>query len=260
MASFRVESRAGGAVEVWTIDGEANRNAISRAMRAELEQLVEAAREKRELRAVVITGAGNKAFCAGADLKERAGMSEEEVRTFLHDLRHTFRGLELSPRIFVAAINGAAFGGGTELALACDLRVIAPHAEMALTETRLAIIPGGGGTQRLPRLVGMGVAKDLILTGRRVGPEEAMRLGLVNRIAPDADVVAHAVALAEEIAAGGPVALAAAKAAIQEGLELGLDSALELEYQKYQMVIPTKDRLEGLAAFREKRKPVYRGE
>ncbi len=260
MASFRVETRADGAVEVWTIDGEANRNAISRAMRAELEALARDARDNRDLRAVVITGAGNKAFCAGADLKERATMSEEEVRTFLHDLRHTLRALELSPKIFIAAINGAAFGGGTELALACDLRVIAPHAEMALTETRLAIIPGGGGTQRLPRLVGMGVAKDLILTGRRVGPEEAFRLGLVNRIAPDADVVAHAIALAEEIAAGGPVALAAAKAAIQEGMELGIDSALELEYQKYQMVIPTKDRLEGLAAFREKRKPVYRGE
>ncbi len=260
MANFRVESRADGAVEVWTIDAEANRNAISRAMRAELEALVVAAREKRGLRAVVLTGAGNKAFCAGADLKERATMNEEEVRAFLHDLRRTLRQLELSPKIFVAAINGAAFGGGTELALACDLRVVAPHAEMALTETRLAIIPGGGGTQRLPRLVGVGVAKDLILTGRRVGPEEALRLGLVNRVAPDADVVAHAAALAEEIAAGGPVALAAAKAAIQEGMELGIDSALELEYQKYQMVIPTMDRLEGLAAFREKRKPAYKGE
>lgn len=259
MAEFRVESRAGGAVQVWTIDGEEKRNAISRAMRAELESLIRSVAGEQELRAVVITGAGNKAFCAGADLKERAGMSEEEVRTFLHDLRRTLRGLELSPKVFIAAINGAAFGGGTELSLACDLRVIAPHAEMALTETRLAIIPGGGGTQRLPRLVGMGVAKDLILTGRRVGPEEALRLGLVNRIAPDADVVAHAVALAEEIAGGGPIALAAAKAAIQEGMELPLDSALELEYQKYQVTIPTQDRLEGLAAFREKRKPVYRG-
>ena len=260
MGFFQVETRADGAVEVWTLDSEANRNAISRAMRAELEALVEGAAARRGLRAVVLTGAGNKSFCAGADLKERSTMNDEEVRAFLLDLRRTFRALELSPKIFVAAINGAAFGGGTELALSCDLRVIAPHAEMALTETRLAIIPGGGGTQRLPRLVGMGVAKDLILTGRRVGPEEALRLGLVDRIAPDADVVAHAAALAEEIAGGGPVALGAAKAAIQEGMELPLDEALELEYRKYQAVIPTRDRLEGLAAFREKRKPVYRGE
>jgi len=259
MAIFRVEPRAEGAIDVWTIDSEANRNALSRAMRAELEALIEGAAARQGLRAVVITGAGSKAFCAGADLKERAGMSEEEVRTFLLDLRRTFRALERSPKIYVAAINGAAFGGGTELALACDLRVMAPHAEMALTETRLAIIPGAGGTQRLPRLVGPGVAKDLILTGRRVGAEEALRLGLVNRVAPDADVVAHAVALAGQIAEGGPIALAAAKAAIQDGLDLSLDDGLELEYQRYQEVIPTQDRLEGLAAFREKRKPRYQG-
>ncbi|MFO7156250.1 MAG: enoyl-CoA hydratase-related protein [Pseudomonadota bacterium] len=259
MAEFRVESREGGAIEVWTIDGEARRNAISRAMRAELERLIEEAQSKRELRAVVITGAGDKAFCAGADLKERAGMSEEEVRAFLLDLRRTFRALELSDKIFVAAINGAAYGGGTELALACDLRVIRRGAKMALTETRLAIIPGGGGTQRLPRLVGMAVAKDLILTGRAVDAEEAYRLGLVNRIAADDDVVGAAVALAAEVAEGGPIALAAAKAAIQQGMELGLDEALELEYQQYQRTLHTADRLEGLAAFREKRKPVYRG-
>lgn len=257
MAEFRVESREGGAIEVWTIDGEARRNAISRAMRAELERLIEEAQSKRELRAVVITGAGDKAFCAGADLKERAGMSEEEVRAFLLDLRRTFRALELSDKIFVAAINGAAYGGGTELALACDLRVIRRGAKMALTETRLAIIPGGGGTQRLPRLVGMAVAKDLILTGRHVEAEEALRIGLVHRVSEG--VVQAAVALAEQVAEGGPIALAAAKAAIQEGMERGLDEGLELEYQQYQRTLQTADRLEGLAAFREKRKPAYRG-
>lgn len=259
MAEFQVKSEANGAIEVWTIAGEARRNAISRAMLAELEELVVGASEKRGLRAVVLTGEGEKAFCAGADLKERAGMSEEEVRTFLLDLRRTFRALERSPIIFIAAINGAAFGGGTELALACDLRVIRPGAEMALTETRLAIIPGGGGTQRLPRLVGLAVAKDLILTGRRVGAEEALRLGLVNRVASGDDVVAAALELAEQVAAGGPIALAAAKAAMQEGMELGLDEALECEYRHYQRTIPTQDRLEGLAAFREKRKPNYIG-
>lgn len=259
MTAFKTESRQDGAIEIWTIDGEARRNAISRAMRAELEALIEGTREKPALRAVVITGAGDKAFCAGADLKERSTMDEEEVRTFLHDLRRTFRALELSDKIFIAAINGAAFGGGTELALACDLRVIRPGAKMALTETRLAIIPGGGGTQRLPRLVGVATAKDLILTGRHVEAEEALRLGLVNRVAPSADVVEAAVELAEQVAEGGPIALAAAKAAIQEGVELSLDQGLELEYQQYQRTLPTQDRLEGLAAFREKRKPVYRG-
>src|SRR5690606_10656222 len=130
----------------------------------------------------------------------------------------TFRALELSDKIFVAAINGAAFGGGLELALACDLRVMSPGAKVALTETRLAIIPGGGGTQRLPRLVGMAVAKDLILTGRPVEADEALRIGLVHRVSEG--VVSAAIALAEEVAAGGPIALAAAKAAIQQGMEL----------------------------------------
>jgi enoyl-CoA hydratase/carnithine racemase len=259
MTAFKIESRNDGAIEIWTIDGEARRNAISLAMRAELEALVEGTNQKPKLRAVVITGAGDKAFCAGADLKERATMGEEEVRTFLHDLRRTFRALERSDKIFIAAINGAAFGGGTELALACDLRVIRPGARMGLTETRLAIIPGGGGTQRLPRLVGTSVAKDLILTGRHVDSDEALRLGLVNRLSPTEDVVTAAVELAEQVAEGGPIALAAAKAAIQEGMELSLDQGLELEYQQYQRTLPTQDRLEGLVAFREKRKPVYRG-
>ncbi|HWV38411.1 MAG TPA: enoyl-CoA hydratase-related protein [Vulgatibacter sp.] len=259
MAEWIVEARAEGRVEVWTIDGAARRNAISRAMRAELEERIAAAAQRHALRAVVITGAGD-AFCAGADLKERTGMSEEEVRSFLLDLRRTFRAIERSPKVFLAAINGPAFGGGTELALACDLRLIAPRARMALTETRLAIIPGGGGTQRLARLAGMAVAKDLILTGRAVGAEEALRLGLVNRVSESDDVTGAAVTLAEEIAAGGPIALAAAKAAIQEGFDLPLDDALELEFRKYEETISTQDRLEGLAAFREKRKPVYRGE
>ncbi len=260
MAELRIEARDGGAIEVWTIDGEARRNAISRAMLAELEERIAAAEGRKSLRVVVITGAGEKAFCAGADLKERAGMSEEEVRTFLLDLRRTLRAMERSSRIFVAAINGAAFGGGTELALACDLRVMTPTAKLALTETRLAIIPGGGGTQRLARLAGPGVAKDLILTGRPVGAEEALALGVINRIALGGDVVEAALLLAGQIAGGGPIALAAAKAAIEGGLDLPLDEGLELEYQKYQATIPTKDRLEGLEAFREKRAPVYRGE
>jgi len=256
---FRIERRSEGAIEIWTIDGEARRNAISRSMRAELERLIEEAGTRPALRAVVLTGAGEKAFCAGADLKERSTMSDEEVRSFLLDLRRTLRGIERSPKVFIAAINGAAFGGGTELALACDLRVMGAGAEMALTETRLAIIPGGGGTQRLSRLAGLGVAKDLILTGRRVGPEEALRLGIVNRVASGA-VVDAAIEVAEAVAAGGPVALAAAKAAIQEGFDLPLDEGLEVEFQRYQATIPTRDRLEGLAAFREKRRPVYRGE
>src|SRR5437763_11322258 len=181
MAEFLTERRGG--VELWTINGEGRRNAISRAMLRELEERVD--RLAAEVRVVVLTGAGDKAFCAGADLKERATMSEGEVRDFLAGLRRTFRKIERSRGVFVAAVNGIAFGGGTELALSCDLRLAAPASELGLTEVKLGIIPGGGGTQRLSRLIGPGRAKDLILTGRRVSAAEAYSIGLVNRLAPE---------------------------------------------------------------------------
>jgi enoyl-CoA hydratase/carnithine racemase len=254
MAEFQILSE--GSVERWTIDGEARRNALSRALVAELEGHVQrVSAPDRKVRAVVITGAGTKAFCAGADLKERASMSEDDVRRFLDQLRRTFRALELSDCVFIAFINGAALGGGTELALACDLRVAADAAELGLTEVKLGIIPGGGGTQRLPRLVGKGAAKELILTGRRVGGAEAVALGLVNRIGTLAD--AHALAAA--VVENAPVAVGAAKHAIDDGLSLDLDAALALEQQRYELTLKTADRLEGLKAFAEKRKPVFTG-
>src|SRR5499427_3759895 len=180
MGQFRVEKS--GSTEVWTILGEQRRNAITRAMLAELEQLVDRISASRESRCVLLTGEGSKAFCAGADLKERATMDQVEIRLFLDQLQRTLRSIEKSDAVFIAAINGAAFGGGTELALACDLRIGAPEAELGLPEVKLAIIPGGGGTQRLPRLIGRSRAKDLILTGRRVAAAEAYSIGLVNRL------------------------------------------------------------------------------
>lgn len=257
MAEFRIDKRA--AVEVWTIDGQSRRNAISRAMLAELDRLVQRVSQGDDTRAVVITGSGDKAFCAGADLKERATMSEDEVRAFLEQLRSTLRALELSDCVFVAAINGVAFGGGMELALACDLRVCAPAAEMALTEVKIGIIPGGGGTQRLTRLVGPGRAKDLILTGRRLNAAEAFSFGVVNRLAPDGRLVETALALAEAAVENAPIAVATAKHAIDEGTGLPLDDALGLELRKYEVVLKTEDRLEGLRAFAEKRPPKFRG-
>lgn len=256
MPEWKVEPRGPG-VELWTIDGEARRNAIGRAMLAELEANV--SRAAKALRVVVLTGAGDKSFCAGADLKERAGMSEAEVRAFLDGLRRTFRAIETSDAVFIAAVNGAAFGGGTELALACDLRLAAPSAELGLTEVKLGIIPGGGGTQRLARLIGPGRARDLILTGRRVGAAEALGLGLVNRVSAEGKLIDEAVAMAGQIAANAPIAVAAAKHAIAEGLSLPLDDALKLELSHYEKVLGTEDRLEGLRAFAEKRAPVFKG-
>jgi len=256
MPEWKVEPRGPG-VELWTIDGEARRNAISRAMLAELESNV--ARAAKALRVVVLTGAGDKSFCAGADLKERAGMSEAEVRAFLDGLRRTFRAIETSDAVFIAAVNGTAFGGGTELALACDLRLAAPPAELGLTEVKLGIIPGGGGTQRLTRLIGPGRARDLILTGRRVTAAEALALGLVNRVAEAGKLIDEALAVAAQIAANAPIAVAAAKHAIAEGLSLPMDDALKLELSHYERVLGTEDRLEGLRAFAEKRAPSFKG-
>jgi len=257
MGTFRDERR--GAIEVWTLDAEDTRNAISRAIAAELEERVARVSRSSETRVVILTGAGDKAFCAGADLKERATMSEPEVRTFLERLRRVLRAVELSDCVFIAALNGSALGGGTELALACDLRIAAPAAELGLTEVRLGIIPGGGGTQRLPRLIGAGRAKDLILTGRRINAAEAFAIGLVQRLAPEGRLMEVSVSVAEQIAANAPLAVAAAKHAIDGGAALGLDEALGLELRQYETVLGSEDRREGLRAFAEKRPPVWRG-
>lgn len=263
MPEIIVEVR--GDVERWTLAAEARRNALSQALVAALEAEVRRASRSAPAagegarapspRVVVLRGEGERAFCAGADLKERAAMSQAEVRAFLARLGGVLQALERSDCVFVAFLNGAALGGGLELALACDLRVMAPEAELGLPEVTLGILPGAGGTQRLPRLVGPGPAKDLVLTGRRVGPAEALALGLVHRLGDEA----AALALAEGIARGAPLALAGAKHAIDEGLGLGLDAALALERQRYEAVLASDDRLEGLRAFAERRPPVFRG-
>ncbi len=258
MSDWRIDSR--GVVEVWTIDREPRRNALTRALVEELERHVARVDAACNVRAVVLTGAGEKAFCAGADLKEREGMSRDDVRAWLVLLHRAFRSLERAAPVFLAALNGVAFGGGLELALACDLRVADPGAAMALTEVKLGIIPGGGGTQRLPRTIGAARAKELILTGRRVLAAEALATGLCNRISAPGHVVAETVELAQEIAQNAPLAVAQAKAAIVEGQELSWEAAAALEREKYDPLLDTQDRLEGLQAFREKRPPVYRGE
>jgi enoyl-CoA hydratase/carnithine racemase len=249
-----------GAVEVWTIQGEARRNSLTMALIAALAERLAAAAADRALRAVVLTGAGDRAFCAGADLKERARMSPEEVHRFHRGLRDAFRAIEGAPQVFVAAVNGAALGGGLELALACDLRVAADGAELGLPEVSLGIIPGGGGTVRLPRLVGVARAKDLILTARRVGAAEALAMGLVSRIAPGTRLLPEAVALAEQVARNAPISLRQAKRAVDEGFHLPLEEALALENRHYQDCLASRDRVEALRAFAEKRPPAFTGE
>ena len=245
---------------VWlTIERPEVMNCLSFPTLRRLRTLCEELREDLSIRAILITGSGEKAFCAGADLKERKTMPAERVPLFVKNIRRTMDDVERLPQPTIAVLNGFAFGGGTELALACDLRVAAAHAQLGLTETSLAIIPGAGGTQRLPRLVGRSRAKDLILTARRLDAQEAERIGLVNRIAPAGKLRETALELARAIADNGPVAVRAAKAAIDTGGEEPLARGLETEARCYERVLTTQDRLEALAAFSEKRKPSFKG-
>ena len=234
-------------------------NSFNFAMLRELRERVERLHWDRQARVVIITGAGEKAFCAGADLKERASLGEDQVREFIFTIRNLFTFIEFMSKPVIAAVNGIALGGGTELALACDLRIASENATMGLTETRLAIIPGAGGTQRLPRLVGRGKAKELIFTGRRVDAKEAFEIGLVNKVAPAEKLLDECLEMAAMICEAGPVAIGQAKYAINYGSEVDLHTGLAIESNAYWVTIPTEDRLEGLAAFREKRKPVYKG-
>jgi enoyl-CoA hydratase/carnithine racemase len=257
MANLTREDR--GSIRVLTIDGEAQMNVLSRALVAELAQQAREAALEDAIRVVVLTGAGRRAFCAGANLKERQGWTEDDVRRWLQELHGSLREVERCPKPWIAAVNGLALGGGCELALACDLRVLDPAAQIGLTETRIGVIPGGGGTVRLARIIGLGRAKDLILTARRVDAAEALQLGLANRISAAGDSVSAAIALAHEIAANAPVAIAAAKASVDEAWDLAIDVALERERQHYEKPLLSEDRLEGLKAFSEKRPPRWRG-
>jgi enoyl-CoA hydratase/carnithine racemase len=257
MANLIQEDR--GEVRILTIDGEAQMNVLSRALVAELTQHARQAAVEGAVRAVVLTGAGKRAFCAGANLKERRGWSEDDVRRWLVELHAGLREVERCPKPWIAAINGLALGGGCELALACDLRVMDPSAQIGLTETRIGVIPGGGGTVRLARIIGLGRAKDLILTARRVEAQEALQMGLANRISAAGDSVSAALALAHEMADNAPVAIAAAKASIDEAWDLPVDVALERERHHYEKPLLSEDRLEGLQAFAEKRPPKWKG-
>lgn len=235
-------------------------NALSINMLKELQEAFELAKYDQNIRCIVITGAGKKAFCAGADLKERSEMDAIQVKKTVSLIRETINELEALPQPVIAAINGAAFGGGLELALACDIRVASRTAKLGLTETSLGIIPGAGGTQRLPQLIGIGKAKELIFTARKIAAEEALQIGLVEYVEEPEHVGRKAIEIAREIAQNAPIAITQAKKAINEGYLADLPTGLSIERAAYEMTIPTKDRLEGLKAFKEKRRPNYIGE
>lgn len=234
-------------------------NAMSSQLLTELQQAVEDIKNNESIFCTILTAEGDRAFCAGADLKERRGMNDRQVLQAVRKIGETVLKVEQMPMPVIAAINGVAFGGGLELALGCDLRIASDNVQLGLTETSLAIIPGAGGTQRLPRLIGIGQAKKLIYTSKRLTAEEAQEYGIVEDVVPAGEVLEHAVSLAEQIVKNGPIALKQAKTAINRGTEVDLATGLEIEHLSYQGTLHTEDRLEGLQAFKEKRRPVYRG-
>jgi|SRR5690606_12290973 enoyl-CoA hydratase/carnithine racemase len=233
-------------------------NAMSIQLLTELSDCLQSVSRNRDIRVVLMTGSGEKAFCAGADLKERKGMNEKQVRETVRLIGNTVQQVEQLPQPVIAVLNGVAFGGGLELALACDIRIAAKHAKMGLTEVSLGIIPGAGGTQRLPRLIGLGKAKELIYTARRITADEALEIGIVNQVCDD-DLLYHAKELALEMAKNAPLSLIQAKVAINKGIEVDIMTGLKIEELAYNELLNTEDRLEGLKAFQEKRQPVYLG-
>ncbi|GLC34564.1 hypothetical protein PLESTF_000021400 [Pleodorina starrii] len=247
-------------VSVISLSRPAARNAIGRQLLRELAEALDTVRQERTTRCVLVRSVVPGVFCAGADLKERATMSQSEAAEFVSRIRRTFTELQDLPMPTVAVVEGLALGGGAELALACDIRVMGSDASMAFPEAQLGIIPGAGGTQRLPRIVGASRAKELIFTGRRVSGAEALALQLADHVVPDDQVYNRALQLAEQIVRSAPLSLRQAKAAVNRGLEVDLHTGLAMEEALYAQLLPTRDRLEGLKAFAEKRKPEYKGE
>ncbi len=225
-------------------------NAINGQLRAELLEVAVEVRERDDVRAVVVYG-GERVFAAGADIAEMAEMSFVQMQSWGTGLQEALKVVARLPKPVVAAVTGYALGGGFELALACDFRVLGERAKVGLPEITLGIIPGAGGTQRLTRLVGPARAKDLVFSGRHVAAEEALALGLVDRVVPDAEVYPAARALAERYAAGPAIALRAAKQAVDDGLELDLDSALRLETAVFTALFATEDQRTGMRSFLE---------
>ena len=235
-------------------------NALNTRMGLDLVELFEGfSTDIDGLRAVILTGSGSKAFCAGGDLKQRNGMTDEAWQAQHLVFERMLRAVLGCPIPVIGAVNGAAYGGGCEIAAATDFVYAATHARFALTEVTLGIMPGGGGTQTLARAVGERRAKELILSGLPFSAEEAERWGLVNRVLPPDQLLPAALAIAGRIAANGPISVRQAKQAVHRGLQMSLADGLTFEIEAYNRLVPTADRREGVLAFNERRKPNFQG-
>lgn len=247
-------------VAIITLNRPEAMNSIDPETRAELRAAWQRVAEDDAVRCVVLTGAGEKAFCTGSDLKKTMPPKESFAQLTFGQAQpgHLLAGMEMDKPI-IGAVNGYAMGGGMELALACDVRIASENAHFALSEVRIGSIPGAGGTQHLPRLIGRSDAMLMLLTGDRVDAQEALRTGLVSKVVPAAQLLETALAIAARIALNAPLSVRAVKRLVREGSAMPLDRALALESYVFGLLRDTEDRIEGRRAFQEKRPPVYHG-
>lgn len=248
-----------GAIALVTMSRPEALNAFNTEQLQAMLACVREVSEDSSVRAAVLTGEGRRAFAAGADIKEMSTKTPQEARAFA-DLGHAVtRAIENAPQPWIAAVNGFALGGGCEMALACDIRVASTNAQLGQPEVGLGIPPGWGGTQRLSRLIGKGMASDLIFSGRRVDAAEALRIGLVNAVYSQEELLDKALELAELIAANAPLAVSLSKRAIRMSDDVDLNSGLDFEVHAFALTFATDDQREGMTAFIDKRKPEFRG-
>lgn len=233
-------------------------NALTNDVREQLKQVLIEVESNSEIRAIVITGAGLKCFIAGADIKDFPNQMKTGPRENATIYQKMFTYLEETPRPVIAALNGLALGGGCELALACDVRIAEEHVKIGLPEVTLGLIPGLGGTQRMARLVGQSKAKELLFSGAPISAEEALRIGLVNRVVPKGEALEESLKFAKQLAKGAGVAMGYAKHLVNKGTEVTLSEALEMEMQHVEKIFKTEDLQEGLDAFINKRPPIFR--
>ena len=229
-------------------------NALNPELLGELYDTMKELNEDKTIKVVILTGSGDKAFAAGADIASMSTMTPVEAIAFSKHGQKTMDYISKMRPFVIAAVNGYALGGGCELAMACDMRVASSNAKMGIPEVTLGVLPGFGGTQRLPRLVGLGIAKEMLATGRQVKAEEAKAIGLVNEVVDQTELIAHCLDLAERISKNSTSGIDMGKQAMTAGVELDLDKAMELERNLFALTFATADQKEGMGAFLEKRK------
>ncbi len=246
-------------IAVVTINRPQFLNALNRATVEELSQIIDLVDKDDEVKAVIITGAGDKSFAAGGDINYMQDMDSLDSREFGLFGQGVLRKLEYLPKPVIAAINGFCLGGGCELAMACDFRIASLKAKFGQPEVTLGVTPGFGGTQRLPRLVGVGIAKQLLFTGDIIDAQEALRIGLVNQVVSAAELLDYVKGIAQRVMSGGQMAVSLCKLAVNEGMQTDIDRAMTIEADLFSLCFSTRDQKEGMKAFAEKRHPEFTG-